>query len=198
MRTVESGAIPGSQEVNPCHPGTMGRRKGGFVCAVGRAARRALHPARHGTAGGSGTAETYAVALGACAHRTRVGVDSYQRPSVAYGSAGKLKWPKSGQVKGPAQTFFMFSLTVSFHAFTQPHFEIPVSVGCPDLVRVVSACYLFLLCSILIIITTRCGSLALVPHSASPKDHPPPSIFTALRGSWPQPRARAKGQGSGF
>ena len=36
-------------------------------------------------------AEIDRVALGVCLYWTRVGMDSYQRPSVAYGSAGKPK-----------------------------------------------------------------------------------------------------------
>ena len=52
-----------------------------------------------------GRRRTDAVALGVRGHRTRVGIDSYQHPSVAYRSAGKPKVPKMAPRKGPAQTF---------------------------------------------------------------------------------------------
>ena len=44
-------------------------------------------------------------ALGSCAHCTRIGADSYERPIVAYTSARKPKVLKMGPVKSPVQTF---------------------------------------------------------------------------------------------
>ena len=44
-------------------------------------------------------------ALGSCFHSTRIGMHSYQHPSVAYGSARNQKVLKMGPVKSPVQTF---------------------------------------------------------------------------------------------
>ena len=44
-------------------------------------------------------------APGACAHRGRIGEDSYQPPRVTYGSIGKPKVPGMARVKSAAYTF---------------------------------------------------------------------------------------------
>ena len=44
-------------------------------------------------------------ALGSCLHSNRIGMDSYQHPSVAYGSARNQKVLKMSPVKSPVQTF---------------------------------------------------------------------------------------------
>ena len=90
--------------VNPRRPGSLRWRKGPLV--VWRGVRRGVRGTMRDTVRRwAGRRRTDAVAPGVCAHRTRVGMDSYQLPSVAYGSAGKPKVPKMTPQKGPAQTF---------------------------------------------------------------------------------------------
>ena len=67
---------------------------------------RAANPSPRGSGRGAAAVKNaMGDALGSCADCTRIGMDSYERPVVAYTSARKPKVLKMGPVKSPVQTF---------------------------------------------------------------------------------------------